>query len=60
LVSDQEFRLRLGAQAKERQEREFSLEVMVDRVVQVYTDLLEDRIHARAPAAAGRCGVFGL
>ena len=43
LVRDPELRVRLGRQAQQRQEKEFSLEVMVDRVLETYRELLTGR-----------------
>jgi glycosyltransferase involved in cell wall biosynthesis len=48
LAHDAELRERLGRRAEHRQETEFSREVMVDRVLDVYLELLEDR-HPRHP-----------
>jgi len=42
LFNDDELRLRLGSQAKERFEREFSKDVMIERILEVYEEVLAD------------------
>ena len=44
LLRDPELRARLGRQARERQKKEFSLEVMADRVLGTYRELLDPGI----------------
>jgi rhamnosyl/mannosyltransferase len=42
LFSDDELRLRLGTQAKERFEKEFTSKIMVERVLKLYREVLGD------------------
>jgi glycosyltransferase involved in cell wall biosynthesis len=40
LLGDEELRAQMGARGSERARQEFSHEVMIDRVVRIYEDLL--------------------
>ena len=43
LLGDDALRLKLGAQAKERFENEFAMDVMIERLLDVYKEVLHER-----------------
>ena len=53
LLDDEELRHAMGARAAIRAQEEFSAAVMIDRVLALYTELLEDAGNVRSPDLGG-------
>jgi glycosyltransferase involved in cell wall biosynthesis len=52
-------RSEMGRQARERQQREFDLEVLVGRLERLYTDLVASRVAGRPRRQAARSALAG-